>query len=186
MSKSCFALLVFRSNQGVNHASRNKENGSAAFHFRGACHDEGMLDAVTTELKGLDVVPVVLNRVRTSNDHLFAKFKAVASDANHAIVLISGDDIGASFSNFVRPAGVGARLEFQARENVILEVGYFRGKLGEERVFVFRKAPPETDRMVRRPKEPSDLAGKIFDNFSGDWRTISLKRLKKASFPIAA
>jgi hypothetical protein len=55
-------------------------------------HVEGMLDAVTTELKRLDIVPVVPNRVRTSNDHLFANFKAVASDAKHAIVLISGDD----------------------------------------------------------------------------------------------
>jgi predicted nucleotide-binding protein len=104
-------------------------------------HDEGMLDAVTTELERLGIVPVVLKRVRTSDDHLFAKFKAIAGDAKHAIVLISGDDVGASFRDFAHPAGGVARLEFRARQNVILELGYFYGKLGEECVFVFRKTP---------------------------------------------
>ena len=69
--------------------------------------------------------------------HLFAKFKAIAGQANHAIVLISGDDVGAAFRDFGHPAGEAARLEFRARQNVILELGFFYGKLSEEHVFEY-------------------------------------------------
>ena len=144
-----------------------------------------MLDAVTTELERMGIAPVVLKRVRTSDDHLFAKFKAIAGDAQHAIILISGDDVGASFRDFGHPAGGVARLEFRARQNVILELGYFYGKLGEEHVFVFRKPPPVSDKVVNRLEEPSDLAGKIFEDFSGDWKAILSERLKEAGFSIA-
>ncbi|HEX9169562.1 MAG TPA: TIR domain-containing protein [Roseiarcus sp.] len=68
-------------------------------------HDLEMLDAVAAELSNLNVEPVILNRVRTSDDHLFAKFRAVADKARHAIVLIAGDDVGASFTDFFHPAG---------------------------------------------------------------------------------
>jgi predicted nucleotide-binding protein len=148
-------------------------------------HDEEMLDAVTAELERLAITPVVLKRVRTSDNHLFAKFMAIAGDANHAIVLISGDDVGSSFRDFAHPAGGVARLEFRARQNVILELGYFYGKLGEEHVFVFRKRPPLSDRVVNRLEEPSDLAGKIFEDFSGDWKAILSERLREAGFPIS-
>jgi predicted nucleotide-binding protein len=147
-------------------------------------HDEDMLDAVTTELELLGITPVVLQRVRTSDDHLFAKFMAIAGDAKHAIVLVSGDDVGASFRDYAHPAGGVARLEFRARQNVILELGYFYGKLGEEHVFVFRKPPPLSERVVNRLEEPSDLAGKIFEDFSGDWKAVLRQRLRQARFRI--
>jgi predicted nucleotide-binding protein len=148
-------------------------------------HDEEMLEAVTAELERLHIQPVVLKRVRTSDEHLFAKFKAIAGRADHAIVLISGDDVAASFRDFVHPAGGVARLEFRARQNVILELGFFYGKLTEERVFVFRKAPPTSDRVVNRIEDPSDLAGKIFEDFAGDWKVILRERLKEAGFSLA-
>jgi predicted nucleotide-binding protein len=147
-------------------------------------HDEDMLDAVTAELESLGITPVVLKRVRTSDNHLFAKFMAIAGDAKHAIVLISGDDVGAAFRDYAHPAGGMARLEFRARQNVILELGYFYGKLGEEHVFVFRKPPPVCDKVVNRLEEPSDLAGKIFEDFSGDWKAVLSERLKEVGFHI--
>ena len=147
-------------------------------------HDEEMLNAVIFELEHLGIEPVVLKRVRTSDDHLFAKFKAIAGQAEHAVVLISGDDVGAAFRDFGHPAGGVARLEFRARQNVILELGFFYGKLTEERVFVFRKAPPISDKVVGRFEDPSDLAVKIFEGFSGDWKAILRDRLKEAGFQL--
>lgn len=163
--------------------SRPTEPPQSIFVVHG--HDEEMLAAMTTELERLGIKPVVLKRVRTSDDHLFAKFKAIASKAKHAIVLISGDDVGASFRDFGHPAGGIARLEFRARQNVILELGFFYGKLTEEHVFVFRKSPPLSEKVVNRLEEPSDLAGKIFEDFSGDWQTILRERLGEAGFLIA-
>jgi predicted nucleotide-binding protein len=79
-------------------------------------HDEGMLNAVTRELKGLDIVLVVLDRMRSSDDHLFAKFKAVASDAKHAIVLISGElSVPLSATSCIQR---GARLDRARTETV--------------------------------------------------------------------
>jgi predicted nucleotide-binding protein len=148
-------------------------------------HDDEMREAVTSELKRLGVEAVVLRWVRTSDDNLFAKFKAIAGKAKHAIVLISGDDIGASFRDFTHPAGGAARLEFRARQNVVLELGYFYGKLGEEHVFVFRKGPPITEKVVNRFEDPSDLAGRIFEDFSSDWQAVLQEKLRDAGFVLA-
>jgi predicted nucleotide-binding protein len=148
-------------------------------------HDDGMLGAVMGELERLGVKAVVLRRVRTSDDHLFAKFKAIASQARHAIVLLSADDVGAAFREFVHPAGGAARLGFRARQNVILELGYFYGKLGEECVFVFRKAAPESERIAGSFEEPSDLAGRIFEDFSPEWPMVLREKLQAAGFALA-
>ncbi|NJL71471.1 MAG: nucleotide-binding protein [Candidatus Competibacteraceae bacterium] len=147
-------------------------------------HDEEFLAEVTGELRRLGILPIVLKYVRTRDDHLFAKFKSIAGSARHAIVLVSGDDVGAAFKEFDHPAGGTSRLEFRARQNVILELGYFYGKLGEERVFVFRKPPPNTLKIVGRFEEPSDLAGKIFEDFSGDWKAVLLDKLRNADFAV--
>jgi predicted nucleotide-binding protein len=148
-------------------------------------HDDDMRSKVTSELERLGVKAIVLQLVRTSDDNLFAKFKAVSDKAKHAIVLISADDVGASFEEYTHPAGGSSRLVFRARQNVILELGYFYGKLGEERVFVFRKAPPASDRIVKSFEDPSDLAGRIFEEFSLDWQAVLRDKLEDAGFVIA-
>lgn len=147
-------------------------------------HDEGMLHEMTSELSNLNIEPVILKQIRTSDDHIFAKFKAIASKARHAIVLISSDDVGTSFGDYIHPAGGISSLEFRARQNVILELGFFYGKLSEERVFVFRKPPPITEKLLGRFELPSDLSGKIFEDFSDDWRKILRGRLEQAGFKI--
>lgn len=145
-------------------------------------HDEHMLEEVVRELVELNIEPIVMQRIRTGDDHLFAKFKSVAKKASHALILISGDDIGASYREFCHPAGGTGRLEFRARQNVILELGYFYGRLGEENVFVFQKPPPNSDRVVGKFEEPSDLSGKVFEDFVGHWQTVLRERLKGAGF----
>ncbi len=163
----------------------SSDNGSAGppesiFVVHG--HDDEMLLELTSELKRLRIKAVVLKWVRTSDDNLFAKFKAIADKAKHAIVLISGDDVGTSLHEFTHPAGGPSRLEFRARQNVILELGYFYGKLGEEQVFVFRRTPPVTERVVNKFEEPSDLAGRIFEDFGDTWRDVLREKLKDAGF----
>ena|SRR5271166_5688630 len=57
-------------------------------------------------------------------------------------------------------------------------------KLSEERVFVFHKPPPITEKLLGRFELPSDLSGKIFEDFSDDWRKILRERLEQAGFKI--
>ena len=161
-------------------AAKSDEAPASVFVVHG--HDLDMLDAVATELSNLNVEPIILNRVRTSDDHLFAKFRAVADKARHAIVLIGGDDVGTSFTDFFHPAGGTPSLQFRARQNVVLELGFFYGKLSEENVFVFQKSPPPTEKMLPRFELPSDLSGKIYEDFSGNWKDVLRQRLSDAGF----
>ena len=169
--------------RAVSHSppkGKDKSPSNSVFIVHG--HDEEMLNEVVTELEHLNVHAVVMQRVRTSDDHLFAKFKAIADDADHAIVLISGDDVGAAYREFEHPAGGNARLEFRARQNVILELGYFYGKLGEENVFVFQRSPPKSELIVSKFEEPSDLSGRVFEAFDNNWRAVLKDRLSAAGF----
>jgi predicted nucleotide-binding protein len=60
----------------------------------------------------------------------------------------------------------------RARQNVVLELGFFLGKLGRERVVVLHRQVPNFDM-------PSDYAGVLFKPFddSGAWRFELAKEL---------
>jgi hypothetical protein len=51
---------------------------------------------------------------------------------------------------------------------------------------LYRQATIAMAIRYQRLEEPSDLAGKIFEDFSGDWKAILVERLREAGFPIAA
>lgn len=79
-------------------------------------------------------------------------FEDLASQVSAAIVIVTADDIG----GFARIKGedtvpaTSLKLEVRARENVWVEVGWFWGRLGRERVFLWLKDTVEL---------PSDLQG---------------------------
>jgi predicted nucleotide-binding protein len=73
---------------------------------------------------------------------------------------------------------------FRARQNVLLELGFY-GRLSEENVLVFRRPPPISDLVVSRYDDPSDLGGKIFEDFSGNWKSILRERLRDAGFALS-
>jgi len=76
-------------------------------------------------------------------------------------------------------------LQFRARQNVILELGFFYGYLGWENVFVIHRAPP---RVFPNFERPSDLDGAVFDaiDVDGKWRETLRRRLAEAGFKIRA
>ena len=80
--------------------------------------------------------------------------------------------------------GVGERaLQFRARQNVILELGFFYGYLGWESVFVLCKDPNQAYPNFERP---SDLDGVVFDvvDATGEWKNLLRSRLAEAKFCI--
>jgi predicted nucleotide-binding protein len=85
-------------------------------------------------------------------------------------VLLTPDDIGA-------PATAKDKLAARARQNVILELGYFLGKLTRRRVCALYKAGVEI---------PSDFQGVLYVELDsgGAWRTKLAQELVEAGFSI--
>jgi predicted nucleotide-binding protein len=146
-------------------------------------HDAQALAQVEDYLLSVGVQPVILARQDASPQSLFQKFMTVGAQARFAIVLLGPDDWGASRRQYDAP-GVGDRaLQFRARQNVVLELGFFYGRLGWESVFVVYRTPDEVFPNFERP---SDLDGVVFDSISdADWRTRLGERLTAAGFELS-
>jgi predicted nucleotide-binding protein len=147
-------------------------------------HDSAALDIVETYITSLGVKTFVLSRTGRGVQSLLQKFFKSAADARFAIVILSPDDIGSSRIQY-EADGVGDRaLQFRARQNVILELGFFYGHLGWERVFVLYKPPEKVHPNFERP---SDIDGAVFDSLdaSGSWRESLARKLLDAGFHLA-
>jgi predicted nucleotide-binding protein len=148
-------------------------------------HDEDFLHDVAEFVKGLGIEPIIMKDVGGASTSLIEKFFEVGGSAKYAIILLSGDDFGVSRTQF-ETSGVGERaLQYRARQNVVLELGYFYGLLGWENVFVLEKAPPKVFPNFERP---SDLNGVLFDRYdaTGRWRTELHRRLSTHGFELPA
>lgn len=91
------------------------------------------------------------------------------SDVGFAIALLTPDDVGRALSEVLeRP---------RACQNVILELGYFIGKLGRERVCALKVAELEI---------PSDYVGVVWTEMDKHeaWKINLAKELKAAGYHI--
>ena len=143
-------------------------------------HDTDALRQLEEFLSSIGVEPIVLSRQGESAQSLFQKFMAIGSQARFAIVLLCPDDYGASRRQY-DASGVGDKaLQFRPRQNVVLELGFFYGKLGWENVFVVHKSP---DRVFPNFERPSDLDGVVFDSIEDpSWQKKLTGRLAAAGF----
>lgn len=120
-------------------------------------HDELMKSSVQLLLTRAGLNDIVLHEQPDRGRTIIDKLIEETNDACYAIALLSPDDVGEN----------GKR----ARQNVILEIGYFLGKLGKERVRLLVKENIEI---------PSDLHGIIYEPFdtAGNWRMKLLKEMQ--------
>ena len=88
-------------------------------------HNADALAKLETFLSVVGVVPIVLSRQDTSPQSLFQKFMSVATQAKFAIVLFCADDYGAARRQYDVKSVADRALQFRARQNVILELGFF-------------------------------------------------------------
>jgi len=130
-------------------------------------HDEGARESVARYLEQLGLKPIVLHEVASVGLTVIEKIEAQA-DIGFAVVLLTPDDQG----------GVaGGELGPRARQNVLLELGYFMGRLGRNRVCTLKKGEVDI---------PSDFAGVVWqpmDN-GGGWRQSLGKVLEAAGYDI--
>ena len=145
-------------------------------------HDSKRLEELQTYLAELGVKAVVLSKIAGSSQSLFQKFLQFSKDVRFAVVLLTADDVGASTIQY-EADGVGEKaLQFRARQNVILELGFFYGYLGWENVFVI-SGPPH--KIYPNFEPPSDLAGVVFDAIDDpSWKASLTRKLTEAKFKL--
>lgn len=121
-------------------------------------HDEAALNSIRIyvhEVTGL--MPVSLAEEAGRGQTIIEKFEAIGAEASFVIVLPTPDDVGQANAAFQAKIAPDPR----ARQNVVLELGYFIGKIGRESVVV-------VDADVERP---SDLAGLSYVQYPGsNWK----------------
>ncbi|KSV72934.1 hypothetical protein N182_28820 [Sinorhizobium sp. GL2] len=117
-------------------------------------------EAVARFLTSLGYAPVILHEMANRGRTIIQKFREEASDVGFAVVLMTPDD--------EMPNG-----EMRARQNVILELGFFLGKLGPERVAAIVKGKLET---------PSDFDGVVYTPYDAGWKSALAKELDAAGY----
>lgn len=134
-------------------------------------HNHGMKEAVARFLERLGLDPVILHEKPNAGRTIIEKFSDYA-DVQFAVVLLTADDEGKSRGSETSPS-------FRARQNVILELGYFLGKLGRARVCALYEAGVEI---------PSDYQGVLFVELdkSDRWRFDLVRELRGAGFDVDA
>jgi predicted nucleotide-binding protein len=131
-------------------------------------HDSGLLQNVARYISSFDIEPIILQE-QTGNGQTIIEKLEKNSDVNFAIVLLTPDDIGSIVSE--------KDLKPRARQNVILELGYFFGKLGRANVRAL---------YDERVELPSDIIGIEYikiDNSNG-WKLKLAKEMKQCGLKI--
>ncbi len=130
-------------------------------------HDEVIKEAVAGYIRSIGLIPIILHEQTNGGRTLIEKLEHYSEGVGFAIVLITPDDIG--FEKNEKPDNAKPR----ARQNVIMELGFFVGKLKRKNVCVLYKENTEL---------PTDLLGILYIPFneSGEWKLNIAKELKDA------
>lgn len=161
-------LLEAKSQQNIPiHASASKSNSRKVFLVHG--HDIAAKESVARFLECINLEPIILHEQANEGRTIIEKFEAF-TNVPFAVVLMTADDVGSK-------SGPEPTLVPRARQNVILELGYFTGKLGRSRVSALYA--PGLD-------VPSDLHGVLFTELDekGAWRTKLAQELVSAGMEI--
>lgn len=131
-------------------------------------HNNEIKVNVARTLEKLGLNPIILHEQPNAGKTIIEKFET-HSDVGFAIILLTDDDLG--------KAKADENSNPRARQNVILEMGYFIGKLGRDRV-----CPLYTNGV----ELPSDLYGLLYTEIDNgeSWKIKIAKELKAAGYEI--
>jgi predicted nucleotide-binding protein len=131
-------------------------------------HDGEARETLARYLHVLGFEPVILHEQANQGRAVIEKIEA-ESDVKFAVVLLTPDDVGRSVKE--------DDLKPRARQNVLLELGYFIGKLGRDKVCALKRGDVDI---------PSDFAGVVWekmDDGSG-WKLSLARELKAAGHEV--
>ena len=131
-------------------------------------HDGEARETVARYLHSLGFEPVILHEQANQGRTVIEKIEA-QSDVQFAVVLLTPDDVGHSAKE--------DEPKPRARQNVLLELGYFIGKLGRDKVCALKRGTVDI---------PSDFAGVVWENMDdgGGWRLSLARELKAAGHEV--
>lgn len=146
---------IVNANPEIETDKIDKVKGDTVFIIHG--QDSELKVEVQLLLTRGGVNNIVLHEQPDKGRTIIDKLVEESYNSHYAIALLSPDD----------------KLEngnSRARQNVILEIGYFIGRLGKERVRLLKKGDIEI---------PSDLQGILYENYdkSGAWKIKICKEL---------
>ena len=130
--------------------------------------DHGTKNTVARFLQLLGLKPVILHEQPDEGRTIIEKFEQYAN--GFAVALLTPDDVGGPDNENLQP---------RARQNVILELGYFVGKFGRGRVCALKGEGVEV---------PSDYSGVLYiplDESEG-WKMALIREMRSAGFEIDA
>lgn len=144
-----------------------RELGNKVFLVHG--HDEGSKQTVARFLEKLGLEAIILHEQASGGRTIIEKLEHYAA-VDFAVIILTPDDIGASKRER-------DKLQDRARQNVILELGYFVGKIGRSAVCALYSGPMEL---------PSDIIGVEYIPMddAGMWKFKLGKELQAFGFPV--
>jgi len=132
-------------------------------------HNMAFREAVARFLDKLALEAVILDERPNEGRTVIEKFEA-NSDVSFAVILLTADDCGAS-------RDPGSQPSLRARQNVILELGYFIGRIGRARVCALYEDGVEI---------PSDYHGVLYVPLDGRgaWKLKLAQELDAAGISV--
>ncbi len=128
-------------------------------------HDGEAKAEVARFIEKLGFTPIILHEQASKGRTIIEKVES-NSDVGFAVVLLTPDDEGNQKGKPPKP---------RARQNVVLELGYFVARLGRDHVCALRRGDVEI---------PSDFDGVVYETYDdhGAWKSKLAKELEAAEF----
>lgn len=133
-------------------------------------HNEELKEKVARTIEKLKLNPIILHEQSNEGQTVIEKFEK-HSNVSFAVVLLTYDDFGNVKSE--------KNHNKRARQNVILELGYFIAKIGRENVM------PLYEKEVELPSDISGVLYTLIDE-TENWKFRLVKELKSAGFKVDA
>lgn len=128
-------------------------------------HDGELKQSVARVIEKQEINAIILSEQANKGRTIIEKFEDY-SDVGGAICLFTADDYGRAKTDETDNT--------RARQNVVLETGYFMGKLGRDHVVLL------ADQNIEMP---SDLSGVVYTD-SANWEINLLKELKGMGYTV--
>jgi predicted nucleotide-binding protein len=132
--------------------------------------DRALREQVARLLDRLDLEPIVLEEQAGRGRTILEKFEDHALSVGYAVVLMTADDFGRGPDEADWPENPN-----RARQNVVLELGYFMGALGRPRVAAL---------LAPGVEQPSDIHGLLYISTAGAWELQLAKEMRDAGLPV--
>ncbi len=148
------------SNNGTNHPLNNN-----IFIVHGQRHE--IKSEVARFIERIKLQAIILDEQANEGKTIIEKFEHYSSTCRTAIVILTADDLVVN-DGALEPS-------YRARQNVILELGYFLSSLKREGVIALYEEKVEI---------PSDFYGVLYIPLKDDWKFKVARELKKRGLDI--